>query len=474
MTDPHDLLRRSALEIAEAIRTSSVSAREVTEAHLAAIERLNPALNAVCFTAPEEALEAARVLDERIAARPGSGDELPPFAGVPMLIKDLNPVAGWPTTQGSMGASDQPAPADGLAVARLREAGFIFSGKTTTPEFGTTAATESTRLGITRNPWNPKHTPGGSSGGAGAAVAAGMLPAAHGSDGGGSIRIPSSCNGLVGLKPSRHRITSDAYNMGGFSTQGVLTRTVADTAAIVDVLAQVDPLSWVSAPPFSRPLLEEVGVAPEPLRIRFTTESPLGITAPASGIDALGEAARALEAAGHHVEEGPLGADGARLMTAFLTIWAVISAGTGVAREDMEAHNQALFDQAEATSSLAYAEALLELQTVSREVASGFGSDFDLLLTPTLGTEPPEVGWLWQESEDDPRMPLMLAAPMAAYTSVFNITGLPAISLPVHMAESGLPVGVQLVAPPLDEPTLIRVAAQLEDVFGWQHRQAPI
>ncbi len=189
-----------------------MSATEVLEEHLATVDRLNPQINAVCFRDDDDARAAAREIDDEIAA--GRTDGLGPFAGVPMLIKDLNHVKGWPTTYGSRAVSEDPQPADNRPVALLREAGFVFTGKTATPEFGSVPVTESLRLGETRNPWNTDHTPGGSSGGAGAAVAAGMVPAAHGSDGGGSIRIPSSCNGLVGMKPSRHRVINDSYNMG--------------------------------------------------------------------------------------------------------------------------------------------------------------------------------------------------------------------------------------------------------------------
>ena len=204
-------------------------------------------------------------MDDAVAA--GRADDLGPFAGVPMLIKDLNDVAGWPTTFASKASDGSPRPADSLPVARLRSAGFVFSGKSTTPEFGTIPVTESDRLGRTRNPWDPDRTPGGSSGGAAAAVAAGALPVAHASDGGGSIRIPSSCCGLVGLKPSRHRVTNDVTTMIAASTQGVVARTVADQAAVLDVMAGPDRGAWEVAPPLARPLAAEVGTPPGRLRV---------------------------------------------------------------------------------------------------------------------------------------------------------------------------------------------------------------
>ncbi len=257
------------------IRNGELSAIEALEDHFATIDRLNPILNAVCFLDESVARSTAARVDDIVAA--GRTDELGPFAGVPILIKDLNDVEGWPTTSGSRATDDQPKPADDLAVARLRDAGFVFSAKTTTPEFGSIPVTESERLGATRNPWNPAHTPGGSSGGAGAAVASGMVTAAHASDGGGSIRIPANCTGLVGMKASRNRITTQVTNMIGASTQGILTRDVADQAAIIDVLAGEDRGAWAVCPPFSRPLAQEVGADPGRLRIRVSMGNALGM-----------------------------------------------------------------------------------------------------------------------------------------------------------------------------------------------------
>ena len=464
----------TALQLARALRDRELSATEALEDHLAAVDRLNPVLNAVCFRDDERARADAAAVDDAIAA--GRADELGPFAGVPMLIKDLNDVEGWPTSLGSRAARNDPKPADHLPVARLRAAGFVFSGKTTTPEFGSISVTESQRLGASRNPWNTAHSPGGSSGGAGAAVASGMLPAAHASDGGGSIRIPASCNGLVGLKPSRHRITSETTKMVAASTQGILTRTVADQAAIVDVMAGSDPGAWEVAPPFARPLAEEVGADPGRLRVRVSLGNAVGVEPAASGVDAVGRTAAALEGLGHEVEFAEVDwPEAAEFMAGFLTVWSTISAGYDLTDTALlEPHDRANLEAARATDSIAYAESVMALQRASRRFTEPFGRDFDLLLTPAMAIEPPEVGWIWRGSEDNPGAPLVNATPMAAYTVVFNVTGQPAISLPAHISGSGLPVGVQLAAPAFDEATLIRVAAQLEPVLGWAERPAPV
>ena len=243
----------TALQVAAAVRSGEVSPSELMQEYLGRADRIDPQLNAFALRDDERALADARAADDVVAAARRDGSELPPFSGVPMPIKDLNDVAGWVTTHGSRATPDVPAERDELVVERFRRAGFVLMGKTTTPEFGSISRTESLRFGVTRNPWNTDHTPGGSSGGAAASVASGMAPVAHASDGGGSIRIPASCNGLVGLKASRGRVTDRRYGVVGASTSGVLVRDVADAAALLDVMAELDTGSWNVAPPPSRP-----------------------------------------------------------------------------------------------------------------------------------------------------------------------------------------------------------------------------
>ncbi len=345
-------------------------------------------------------------------------------------------------------------------------------GKTTTPEFGTISMTESERLGATRNPWNPGFTPGGSSGGAGAAVAAGMAPIAHASDGGGSIRIPASCNGLVGLKPSRNRITGRVEQMTAASTSGVVSRTVADTAAALDALAVFDPGAWNNAPPPQRPFRDEPGTDPGRLRILATHHNALGVEVAPECIEAVRVAAAMLSDLGHDVVEADLAwPDPGEFLTGFLTVWSTIAAGVPDLDVDrIEPHNRANWDLASATSAIDFSRAEMTLQEESRALTAQFGRDFDVLLTPTMAVEPPAVGSIWEGMDTDPGAPLTNATPMAAYTAVFNVTGQPALSLPLHTAASGLPVGVQLAAGPWEDAVLLRLGAQIERHAPWADR----
>ncbi len=460
----------SALDVAAAIRARQISPVEVLDHYLAQVDTFDPTLNAFALRDDERARADAVAAGERLANEPI--DELPPFLGVPIPIKDLNDVAGWPTSHGSNGVSDEPVDVDSLPVTRFRSAGFVLMGKTTTPEFGTISVTESDRFGATRNPWNPAHTPGGSSGGAGAAVAAGMAPIAHASDGGGSIRIPASCNGLVGLKPSRNRVTDWCEEMTAAATSGVVSRTVADSAAALDVLAAPDPGAWNVAPPPERSFAAEVGTAPGRLRIRVATSNALGIEVSPACVDAATRAADLLSDLGHDVvQDDPTWPDAGAFLEAFLTVWATISAGIeGLDVDRIEPHNRANWDQAMATSSIDFARAEMRLQRASRLLTEQFGRDFDVLVTPTMAIEPPEVGWIWNGSDVDPNMPLFNATPMAAYTAMFNVTGQPALSLPLHQSESGLPVGVQFVAAPWSEAVLLRLGSQIEAAAPWADR----
>lgn len=460
----------SALDLAAAIRERRISPVEALDLYLDRVDRLDPTLGAFALRDDERARADAAAATERVASDPV--DDLPPFLGVPMPIKDLNHVQGWPTTHGSRAVPEQVEPADDLPVARLRKAGFVFMGKTTTPEFGTISMTESERLGVTRNPWDTGHTPGGSSGGAGAAVASGMAPIAHASDGGGSIRIPASCNGLVGLKASRNRITNRFEAMTSASTSGVVSRTVADTAAALDVLAELDAGAWNVAPPHAGTFLEEVSQAPGRLRIRVTSANALGVDVAPECVAAVQAAASVLSDLGHDVVEGePHWPDPGQFLSGFLTVWSTIAAPFAEVDVDaMEPHNRANYEMALATNAIGYAQAQIALQDASRVFTPQFGRDFDVLVTPTMAVEPPEVGSIWAGMDEDPGAPLLNATPMAAYTAMFNVTGQPALSLPMHMSPSGLPVGVQFAAAPWSEAVLLRLGAQLEEAVGWVDR----
>jgi len=457
----------SALDLAAAIRARKVSPLEALDHCLARVDRANPGLNAVIWRNDDQARAEARQLGERIAA--GVGD-LPPFAGVPLPIKDLLPVAGQPVTYGSRGAAVGLSPTSEMVADALVAAGFILTGRTNTPEFGSITVTENSRFGPTRNPFDPDHTPGGSSGGAAAAVASGMFPVAHASDGGGSIRIPASCCGLVGLKPSRGRVPSVVPGWQGMATEGAVTRTVADSAAVLDVICGPDPGAWNVTPGRDRPFADEVGADPGRLRVALCTVSGLGLPVGPEPAAAAEHAGRLLEAAGHVVT--PLDADvfDPMVLGPFLT---VINAGLsemeGIDWDLVEPHNQAGREAAMAVDSLVFATALADLQRASRAVVARFGAEFDLLVTPTMTIEPPKVGLL-EQVHAGAGAPVMDVVAMAAFTAVINVTGQPAVSLPLHTAPSGLPVGVQIVAGPWREDRLVRVASQLERADPWAGR----
>lgn len=461
----------TALDLAAAIRRKEVSPVEVLDEYLAEVDRLNPTLNAVVFRDDDRARAEAQAAADLIASR--HADDLPPFCGVPIPIKDLDDVEGWPTTYGSRGTADGPVDEDALEVERLEDAGFVLMGKTATPEFGAISCTESERFGATRNPWNTDHTPGGSSGGAGATVAAGMAPVAHASDGGGSIRIPASCNGLVGLKASRNRIPGWVESLHGASTNGVLTRTVADTAAVLDVLAAPDAGSWNIAPPEDVPFLDSVGEDPGRLRIRLCAENALGIDPDPAVVAALDATGELLESLGHHVELAPPHwPDAAAFLTSFLIVWSTISAGTPIVDETLlEPHVRADRVSARTYDAITYVESLQQLQRASRLFTEQFGTDFDVLVSPTMAVLPPEVGSIWLGADEEPSAPIANATPMACYTAVFNVTGQPAISLPLHVDPSGLPVGVQFAAGPWQDRLLLQLGAQLEAASPWADRR---
>jgi amidase len=461
----------TALQVAAAVRAGEISPSEVLEHYLTEVDRLDPLLNAFCLRDDERARAEARAADDAVAAARREGTELPPFAGVPVPIKDLYDVEGWVTGHGSLAVPDAPADEDELSVARLRGAGFVLMGKTTTPEFGAISCTECARTGITRNPWNPDHTPGGSSGGAAAAVASGMAPVGHASDGGGSIRIPSSCTGLVGLKPSRGRVTSRVADIVGASTDGVVAIDVADAAALLDVLGPLDPGAWNVAPPHGRPYAEEVGADPGRVRVRLCVENALGIPVDPECADAARSVADTLADLGHEVKEAPpVWPDAEQFLEHFVTIWNTLSVLVPVTDEGLlEPQNRAAFEASRQTSATALIAAEAALQRASRAFTAQFGPDgeFDVLVGPTMAVVPPRAGTIMDGVDEMPEAPVMNAVPMACFTALFNATGQPAISVPAHVSSDGLPVGVQLAAAPWREDLLIRLASQLERTRPW-------
>ena len=463
-----------AVDLAEAVRRKDVSPVELVDLYLDRMDRLDGRLNAFCHRADDEVRKAASAAaDVVVTASPG---DLGPFHGVPLPIKDLVDVAGWPTTYGSAGASPAPATTSDQVVKRFVEAGLVLLGKTTTSEFGAISFTESDALGITRNPWDPDRTPGGSSGGAGAAVAAGMAPIAHAADGGGSIRVPASCNGLVGLKATRGRVTNGTVEVEGLATHGVVARSVADAATALDVLAHHDPAAWWSPPSPSASFADAVTARPPTgLRIGVLSDSPVeGVSVDPACKAAVDTALRALESAGHRVVDTPIPIPPPHeLIASFTTIWNVGAAGIPLADVDaVEPHNRALRNAARDIDSWTYAQAVQQTQRLSRTIVEAFAARFDLVVTPTMACLPPPVG-AWRDGVgENPLMALLNCYPLALFTSLFNVTGLPAISVPIHHDDgTGLPVGIQIVATPWREDLLLQAARTLELAHPWADRR---
>lgn len=480
---PDELARLDAVAQAERVRRGDVTPRELVDAAIARIETRNPQINAVITPLFERAREEA-----------GSAN-LPdgPFRGVPFLLKDFGcHTAGDPYHQGSRFLKDLgwTAAEDTYMAAKLRQAGFVFLGKTNTPEFATLPTTEPAAYGPSRNPWNTNHSTGGSSGGAGAAVAAGFVPAAHANDGGGSTRIPASECGLVGLKATRGR-TSLGPEYGevwqGLVNEHVVTRSVRDTAAILDVVAGPMPGDPYAAVPPARPFLQEVGAAPGRLKIGLLADVP-GHTVPlhTDCAAAVIETGRLLNELGHTVEESYPGAlddevERRRHVWALLTsaIAAHVEAlhrqtGGNVARHDLEPNTWAMVEIGRSRTARRYIEAIEWLHADTRRIAAWWHDDggFDLLLTPTIAEPPPRLGE-FTSPPDDPLAAARRSVAFMPFTVPFNVTGQPAVSLPLSWNAEGLPIGVQLVAAAGRENVLFRVAAQLEAARPWADRWPP-
>jgi amidase len=406
---------------------------------------------------------------------------------VPFLLKDL-----WAHFEGELLSNGNAAlkeaairsTADTTLVARCRAAGLVTAGRTNSPEFGSLPTTEPVAWGPTRNPWNLDRSPGGSSGGSAAAVAAGLVPIAHASDGGGSIRIPASCCGLVGLKPSQGRISlgpqRDESNLG---VELCVTRSVRDTAAFLDAVRGPGVGDTVIAPTPVRPYLDELGVDPGRLRIGLLDHRPLGGEMHPECVTAVRNAAALLESLGHAVEPGfPAPLTDASFGRRFAAQWAT-NMGVAVARieatlgrpltaEEVEPVNQVQADFARTVNGVDYALSLAATVEFRRAV-QGWWGEWDLLLTPTLGEPPTPIG-TFANDPANPIAPSVRAGQFVPFTAQFNATGQPAISLPLHWTADGLPIGVQLVAAYGREDVLIRVASQLEAAAPWTHRRPTV
>ena len=463
------------LGLAELVARRAVTPLELVEAAIARIERHNPTLNAVVYKGYDDARAWAR------------GD-LPdgPFKGVPFLIKDLGmPVAGWPRSHGSKFARGVVDSEDGGLTRRYKASGVVPLGKTNTPEYGITGTTESAALGPCRNPWNPNHIAGGSSGGAASAVAAGIVPLAHASDGLGSIRIPAACCGLVGLKVTRDRNPNmpDGFDYAlGNVVDHVVTRTVRDSAAMLDATGYPEPGSPYPPPPKDRPYVEEITRSPGKLRIAWSSETPAGRPIEPEIQAALERTAALLKGLGHEVAEKGLGIDYRALFASRGPAAAAnFAAGMGrlidlVGREpepdELEPLTWASLKAGRRQTGADVMRSLQETRMLNRRTLAFF-EDIDIYLTPVLGTPVPEIGFI-DPVNLEPREVNRRQGRTFPYTPPFNFSGQPSMSLPLEVDANGLPIGMMFTGRYADEATLFRLAGQLEKEAPWKDRRPQV
>lgn len=471
----NDIATLDATALADLVRTKQVKPTELLDAAIDRAEKVNPQINAIVTPMYDLARKAAE----------GPIDDKAPFCGVPFLMKDLGPTyAGVRMTMATAFLKDFVPPIDSVLTTRQKAAGLIIFGKTNTPEFGIVPTTEPHLFGPARNPWNLDHSTGGSSGGSAAAVAAGVIPIAHANDGGGSIRIPASCCGLFGLKPTRARITHAPLFgdiMGGLVNDHAVSRTVRDSAALLDATAGGAPGDPYPAPPQERPYVEEVGTDPGHLRIGFTATSTTDAPLHEEAVNAVEDAAKLCEELGHEVVEATLPISGDELIDSFTMLWAAGNASgiDGIAQmtggkpapDQFEPLTWALYEMGKEKSAADYLDAVFSIQTMARVVA-GFQSQYDLWLTPTLASPPPPIGY-FDAPEGDPMAPFQRAIDYVPFTAIQNATGQPAMSVPLYWTPDGLPLGAHFAASYGDEPTLFRIAAQLEEARPWANKRPP-
>ncbi|MEU9113965.1 amidase [Streptomyces sp. NPDC048483] len=474
----HDL---TALEQAAGIRSGEISPVELTEHYLARIDRLDDTLGAFLTRTPEIARKQAADAESEAAAARREGRELPVLHGVPVPVKDLNQVAGVRCTMGSRALAEYVPTVDDHVADKLRAAGTVLLGKTNTPEFGLPCYTENGLAPPARTPWDLELSAGGSSGGAGAAVAGGLAPVAHASDGGGSIRIPASVCGLYGIKPSRGRVSGGPllHDVTGLSTSGPLARTVADAAALLDVLAGSmpgDPYTAPSLPP-GETFAAHARRAPGRLRIACLTDAPIpGITIDPDCRTAVTKTADLLAELGHEVEELTLPADDS-ILYAFTRVWSVMAANRPVPPDGEELLmplTRYLRARGKEVSGTDFAAALYAFRALAQTLADGLmpPGGYDAILSPTLAGPPLPVGAL--RNDADPQAEFAAIGAYTPFTALYNATGQPAVSIPLHWNAAGLPIGVMLGGRYGEETTLISLSAQLEQARPWAGRKPSV
>ncbi|MEN6543107.1 amidase [Parvibaculum sp.] len=463
-----------ALGLAELVKTGQVSAAELAEEAINRIEKHNPALNAVVTKMYDQGRAAAKA--------PVDG----PFKGVPFLLKDiLGDYAGVPTQSGSRFMSGIPATRDSTLTARFKKSGVVILGKTNVPEFGLLPTTESAFYGPARNPWNTAHSTGGSSGGSAAAVASGIVPIAHANDGGGSIRIPASCCGLVGLKPTRGRnpLGPDLGDiMGGLIAEHIVSRSVRDTAAMLDCTHGPETGDPYYAPPVARPFLDEVKQKPGKLRVAYSVTVLDGKKVHPEGVKGVEETAKLLADLGHEVVEAAPELPMEMLSGAFMALWAsglamqidahAMMTGRTPSDNEIEGLTWGLYQAGKQVTAVQYQMSVAQIQMMSR-IIGRFMESHDVWLTPTLGSPPLKLGTI-DITERDPVAAFAPVLDYVPFTALENATGQPAISLPLHWSADGLPVGIMFAGRFGDEATLLRLAAQLEEARPWKDKRPQI
>jgi amidase len=472
VTRLHDL---TALEQAAAVRAGEVSPTELVEHSLARIEALDGGLGAFLTVTPERALAAARSAETRLA----EGGDLPPLLGVPTAIKDLNNTAGIRTTFGSRAMADFVPADDDAVVTKLAAAGTISLGKTNTPEFGFPCYTDNDLVGPARCPWDTTRLAGGSSGGAAVAVAAGFVPFAQGSDGGGSIRIPAGINGLFGIKPTRGRISNAPYgaDVTGLGTNGPLARTVRDAAAMLDAMAGPvlgDP-AWAPPLPPGETFLGSADRVPGRLRIgRFLQSAMPDVQLDPEVTAAFEDASALLTGLGHHVEDVPAGLLGPDVLASFERVWALSGTTLPVPPErvgELRPLTRELRARGLAMSAQDAMESMIALRLFSRRFLEATAG-FDVLVAPICTMTPRPLGWF--DADGDGAEDFERNKRYAAFTALFNVTGQPAVSVPLYWTAGGLPIGTMLVGRPADEATLLALSTQVEAARPWGHRHPAV
>ncbi|MFF5995006.1 amidase [Lysinibacillus sp. KU-BSD001] len=461
------------LGLAELVKNKQVTPKELVQLAIQGIEKVNPTINAVVSVLEEQADNAITNLDET-----------QPFAGVPFLIKELVLHAeGVPHSMGSRIAENTVVPVDSELMKRFKKAGLVLSGTTTTPEFGYNAATEAVVYGPTRNPWDPNFSPGGSSGGSAAAVASGIVPIAHANDGGGSIRIPASCSGLVGLKPTRGRIPEGPFNselLNGIAIEFAVTKSIRDTAALLDQVAGPDIGSYSKLEMNHAPYGNLIQTQVRPLKIAWTTEPNSDVHVDPECVEAVHKTVQLLKELGHEVVEARPKYEQAAFAKATVNIWtaniymmiqgAAASSGLKPSPEYIESAIWKCYEYGRELKASELLEATAVNAGVSRQVATFF-EDYDVLLSPTIATLPAKIGEL---NANNPSIDAVEWTEQiftyAPFTNLFNATGQPSLSLPIAMSKTGLPIGLQFTGKFADELTLLQLGKQLEEAVPWKDR----